>query len=40
MHATLDPIPMYTQLEIIYTQWHNHELSNLWSQLGKLLLTI
>ena len=32
------PIPLYTQLETIYTEWHNHELSNLWNLLGKAYL--
>jgi len=32
---TKQPIPILNQLEVVYTNWDDHELSNLWSQLGQ-----
>ncbi len=32
---TQKKIPLYEQLETIYTSWHGHELNNLWGKLGK-----
>ena len=35
LKMTQEPIPILCQLETVYTQWHDHELNNLWSQLGS-----
>jgi tetratricopeptide (TPR) repeat protein len=38
LKTTQEPIPILCQLETVYTQWHDHELNNLWSQLGSAYL--
>ena len=40
LKMTQEPIPILCQLETVYTQWHDHELNNLWSQLGSAYLRI
>nr|NGX41869.1 Beta-barrel assembly-enhancing protease [Chlamydiota bacterium] len=33
-----EKVPLYEQLEVVYTHWEEHRLENLWSQLGKIYL--
>jgi hypothetical protein len=38
LKLTKEPIPILCQLATVYTYWHDHELNNLWNQLGSAYL--